>query len=607
LISVTLKFFLNLVLLFSFHQNQNMKKTFALFGGLLLLASCGNPAKEEQTEASVETQQVRPNILLLVGDDIAFGDLGAYGSEIPTPNMNRIADAGVRFSNFHASPVCSVTRSMLMTGCNNIEIGLGAFDYSFYPPTRGVSGYEGYMTKTAVAIPELLNDAGYEVYKSGKWHLGGEALGGNPPLEWGFTKEFGILSGGSNHWNDLAMTPDFSDPNGLNVKRKEEFTLNGEEFERPEGVYSGELYTNHMLDFIKEGEGNGKPWFAYMAFTTAHFPIQAPADLIDKHYEEYLALGYAGLKQSRYEKLKANGLITETATEPLFNDITHKWESLSQEDKEIQARVMATYAAMIEDQDRRTGEILDYLEETNQLDNTLIVYLTDNGPEGFEATHPKTGNPEMSKWIETQFDQSFEAIGTAESEHTIGVSWANAATGGLQWWKWFIGEGGIRVPMMIVPPGAFSEDYARAGEISNAVISVKDLPMTILDYAGIEHPGNQYKERAITAPSGITARPFLEGKSEIVRTDKEWYAFELFGNGYIMQGEYKAMKVRTGMFGDGKWHLYNVVTDPSEMKPLESEMPEMLESMKAQYIAYADKHSIMEVDEAWNPFKAASE
>ena len=578
---------------------MKMNKLPVLLIAAIFIVGCGQNTTTEETST-------KPNILLLVGDDIAFGDLSAYGSEIATPNMNSIADAGVRFSNFHASPVCSVTRSMLMTGSNNIEIGLGSFDYSFYPPTKGVSGYEGYLTKTAVTIAELLSDDGYEVYKSGKWHLGGEEIGGQGPLGWGFTKEFGILSGGSNHWNDLAMTPDFADPNGLNVKRKEHFTLNGEHFERPEGVYSGELYTNHMLNFMKEGEAEGKPWMAYMAFTTAHFPIQAPADMIDKHYQKYLDLGYAGLKKSRYESLKKNGLITETATEPAFNDITFKWESLSQKEKEIQAKVMATYAAMIEDQDNRTGQILDYLRESGQLDNTLIIYLTDNGPEGFEATHPKTGNPEMAKWIETQFDQSFEAIGSADSEHTIGVSWANAATGGLQWWKWFIGEGGIRVPMMIVPPGAFSEDYDRSGQISNAVISVKDLPMTILDYAGIEHPQTNYKGREIVKPSGVTARPFLEGKSDQVRTDSEWYAFELFGNGYIMQGEYKLMKVRKGMFGDGEWHLFNVVADPSEMRPLEATMPDKFKSMKALYADYAKKHNIIEVDEAWNPFKAAS-
>lgn len=573
----------------------------------VIITGCGPTSEKNATPEANNIEQKQPNILLLVGDDIGFGDLEAYGSEIPTPNMNRIADAGVRFTNFHASPVCSVTRAMLMTGCNNIEVGLGAFDYSFYPPTKGVAGYEGYLTRNTVTIAELLKDAGYDVYKSGKWHLGGEAAGGEGPLEWGFTKEFGILSGGSNHWNNYAMTPDFSDPNGLNVKREEHFTLNGAHYDRPNGVYSGELYTNQMLNFIKEGHAENKPWFAYMAFTTAHFPIQAPPELIDKYYEKYLELGFAGLKKSRYQSLKAKGLITETAIEPEFNEITHKWESLSEEEQKIQAKVMATYAAMIEDQDNRTGEILDYLKESGQLDNTLVIYVTDNGPEGFEATHPKTGNPEMAHWIETQFDQSFEAIGTANSEHTIGVSWANASTGGLQWWKWFIGEGGIRVPMMIVPPGAFSEKIDRSGYISNAVMSVKDLPMTILDYAGVSHPGTMYKDRKIVKPSGITARPFLESKSNIVRSEDQWYAFELFGNGYIMKGDYKLIRVRPGMFGDGEWHLYNVVADPSEMNPLDSKMPELFEEMHSLYANYAQENNIMEVDADWNPFKSASE
>lgn len=583
-----------------------MRKFLSLLLVVLFLSACNQPSENPSTEESVESESKKLNVLLLVGDDISFGDLGIFGSEIKTPNMDKLANAGVRFSNFHVSPVCSVTRSMLLTGCNNIEVGMGAFDYSVYPPTAGKPGYETYLTKNAVALPELFNDAGYEVYKSGKWHLGGEEAGGHPPLEWGFTREFGILSGGSNHWNDLAMTPDFTDPNGLNVKRKEPWTLNGEHYDRPDGVYSGELYTNQMLDFIKEGHENNKPWFAYMAFTTAHFPIQAPPELIDQYYEKYLELGYQGLKKSRYESLKKNGLISREAAEAPYNDITHNWEKLSQEKKQDQARIMATYAAMIHDQDRRTGEIIDYLKESGQLDNTLIVYLTDNGPEGFEPTHPKTGNPEMAQWIETHFDQSFEAIGSGESEHVIGTSWANAATGGLQWWKWFIGEGGIRVPMMIVPPGAMSEDYSRGGEISNAVVSVKDLPMTILEYAGLEHPGTKYKDRTTVAPSGISIKPYMDGDSDEVRTEDDWYAFELFGNCYVMQGQFKAIKVRPGMFGDGQWHLYNVVADPSETNPLEAGMPDKFQAMQTLYAAYAEEHNIIEVDEAWNPFKAAS-
>ncbi|QTN39832.1 arylsulfatase [Cryomorphaceae bacterium] len=581
-----------------------MKKLLALLVISSLVVGCGSPQESESQEAEAATPM---NVLLLVGDDIAFGDLGIYGSEINTPNFSRLAESGVRFTNFHASPVCSVTRSMLLTGCNNIEVGLGSFDYSFYPPSKGQPGYEGYLTDNALPITQLFKDAGYEVYKAGKWHLGGEAAGGYGPLHWGFTREFGILSGGSNHWNNLRMTPDFTDPDYMNKKFEEHWTLDGEHYDRPEGIYSGELYTNQMIDFIEEGREAGNPWFAYMAFTTAHFPIQAPPELIDKHYEFYLEKGYEGLKQFRYERLKENGLISTEADPSPENDLVKKWDELSEEEKRFQARVFATYAAEIEDQDNRIGQLLDYLSETGQLDNTMIVYISDNGPEGMEAENPHTGNAEFGQWIANNYDTSFEGIGTANSSNYIGTSWANAATGGLSWWKWFVGEGGVRVPMVIVPPGAFSSDYDRSGEMSNAVMSVKDLPMTILDYAGIDHPGSEYNGKTVAAPSGISARPYLEGTSDIVRSEDDWYAFELFGNAYLMKGNYKLMKVRPGMFGDGIWHLYNVVDDPSEQHPLEEELPERFHEMMALYTAYEAEHNLVAVDSEWNAFQAASE
>lgn len=577
-------------------------KKYALMLCLFSLIACSTAKKDEMAN-----QPVQPNVLLLIGDDISFADLGMYGSEIQTPNMDKLSEAGIRFSNFHASPVCSVTRSMLITGANNIEAGLATFDYSIYPPTEGHPGYEGYLTKNTVAISELFNDAGYNVYKSGKWHLGGEARGGEGPLGWGFTKEFGILSGGSNHWNNLAMTPDFADPDFMNKRRVEDWTLNGEPFDRPSGVYSGEIYTNYMLDFIKEGEEDGKPWFSWMAFTTAHFPVQGRPELVEKYYEQYLELGFDGLKEQRYKSLKVHGLISEQAEQAPENPLTLNWDDLSEDDKKYQARVMANYAAMIEDQDQRIGEIIAYLKESNQLDNTLIIYLTDNGAEGLEPTNPKTGNAVYQQWIEKNFSTELDSIGTANSINTIGTSWANATTGDLRFWKWFTGEGGIRVPMMILPPGALTEGYDKAGQISKAVVSVKDLPMTILDYAGLDHPGTEYKGRQVVEPSGISMRPFLEGETDIVRTEDQWYAFELFGNCYVMSGNYKASKVREGMFGDGKWHLYNVVDDPSESKPLEEQMPEKFEALKNTYFEYAKKHNIMDVDEMWSPFAAASD
>lgn len=580
-----------------------MKKLLSFFVVSALVCACSNGKQEEPNSPKEEKKM---NVLLLIGDDISFADLGMYGSEIQTPNMDKLAQAGVKFTNFHASPVCSVTRSMLMTGCNNIEAGLATFDYSVYPPTKGMKGYEGYLTKNVVAISELFNDAGYDVYKSGKWHLGGEAKGGEGPMGWGFTHEFGILAGGSNHWNNLAMTPNFADPDYMNKRRIEDWTLNGKPYDRPSGIYSGEIYTNQMLDFIKQGQKDGKPWFSWMAFTTAHFPVQGRPELVEKYYEQYLELGFEGLKHQRYESLKKHGLISHEASEAPRNELTMVWDELSEDEKKYQARVMANYAAMIEDQDQRIGDIIDYLKESNQLDNTLIIYLTDNGAEGLEPTNPKTGNAQFQQWIETNFSTEYDSIGTPNSINTIGTSWANATTGDLRFWKWFVGEGGIRVPMMVLPPGALTEKYARAGEVSNAVVSVKDLPMTILDYAGIEHPGTSYKGRDVVVPSGVTMRPFLEGKTDIVRTEDQWYAFELFGNCYVMSGDYKAIKVREGMFGDGQWHLYDVVNDPSESKPLEGENPELLAKLQTIYANYAKEHNIMDVDEAWSPFAAAS-
>lgn len=559
----------------------------------------------------------KPNIMLIIADDMAFGDIEPYGSEISTPVLGQIASKGIKLSNFHATPVCSVTRGELLTGNNNIEIGLATFDDAIYPKSYKKPGYEAYLTRTTVAISEILQDAGYNTYMSGKWHLGGDKVGGWGPWEWGFDRSFGILSGGSNHWNDRAMSPDVHNPKvqAMFAKgempgvRKEDWYLDGKPFDRPTGIYSNDIYTKNMLDFLREGKDSNKPWFAWMAYTTAHFPIQAPRGYIEHYYPQYLEMGYAGLKKSRYKHMKKIGLINPKAAQAPDNKITDAWDSLSDSEQKKQARIMATYAAMITDQDYHIGRLLDYLSSTGELDNTLVIYLSDNGPEGMDIYSKYTGNPTMVKWFNANFDNSLDAVGSMNTENMIGLGWANAATGDLQWWKWFIGEGGIRTPMMIVPPGGFSSDYKKSGDTSNVVVSVKDIPATILDYAGIEHPtksSKKYKNRKLVPPSGVTMKPFLEGKAKQVRTEEQWWAFELFGNAYVIQGNYKAIKVRPGMFGDGKWHLYDIVKDPAESSPLEPKHAERLSAMVSIYENYAKTHNIIEVDKDWSPFKAVS-
>ena len=553
-----------------------------------------------------DAETKRPNILLIVADDAGFGDFGFSGSISRTTNIDRLAKEGMAFTRFHASPVCSVTRGMLLTGNNPIEIGLGAFDYTQYPAAKGKPGYEAYLTRTTVTTAELLKDAGYRTYMVGKWHLGGTRHGGEGPHKWGFDHSYGIYTGGANHWNDGVFHVDGHDPAMMaEVKAgkipSEPYFEDGVQVKRPMGVFSDTLWTNKMIDYLEEARGATKPFFAYLAYTTPHAPIQAPDFLIDKYYQHYLNLGYEGLKRARFESQKTMGLIPKDARFPekTKNHLLRTWSQLSDSEKRKQARMMAAYSAMMESQDTQIGLLLNYLEETGRRQNTLIIYLSDNGPEGLDD-QGELSNPMMTDWIRTNFSQKFDDIGRGNSYGFIGTDFAYAATGGLQWWKWFIGEGGVRVPLIIVPPT--ESTFAHAGQKTSEFASVKDIPMTILDYAGVKHPQSEYKDRKIVAPSGVSMRGFLKGSVPRPRTEEQPLVFELFGNSYVVAGDFKAIRVRPGMYGDGKWHLYDIRRDPGETQPLEEAQPQRLKALVAIYEKFAKDKGLVPVADNWSPW-----
>jgi arylsulfatase len=557
--------------------------------------------------AETQTEAARPNILLLVGDDIGFGDLGISGSVTRTPNLDTLAKEGAFFTNFHVSPVCSVSRSMMLTGNDPVEIGLAAFDYAIYPPARGTPGYEAYLTRNTTTIAEILQDAGYRTYTVGKWHLGGPGHGGEGPEQWGFDRSYGIYTGGANHWNQGPFHINTRDPEVMaQVKRgeipQEPYHEDGKPVKRPIGIYSDDLWTSKLIQYLEEGRESGKPFFAYLAYTTAHVPLQAPGFLIDKYYEHYLKLGYEGLHRTRFESQKKLGIIPQDAPYPerKANPLLNAWSELDDEERRREARLMATYSAMMESQDYHIGLLLNYLRETGALDNTLIVYTTDNGPEGSDF-RGKLSSTAFTQWVRSTFSQEFDDIGRGNTLDLLGTNWAGTANGSLQWWKWFINEGGIRVPLLVVPPK--NTAFTRAGEMTNEYSYVKELPMTILDYAGVDHPRTEFKGRKLTPPSGVSLRPFLAGDESRPRSEEEWVVFELFGNAYVMAGDYKAIRVRPGMWGDGKWHLYDIKKDPGETRPLEAKQPERLRNMITIFERYAKEKGIVPVADDWNPWE----
>ena len=577
-----------------------MKNFLVLFFICMMLVPAG--------AAEAKTDSARPNILLIVGDDIGFGDLGISGSVTKTPNLDTLAKQGAFFTNFHVSPVCSVTRSMLLNGNDPIEVGLAAFDYTTYPPSVGKPGYEAHLTRNTATVAEILQDAGYNTYTVGKWHLGGSGHGGEGPDKWGFDRSYGLYTGAGNHWNQGAFHFDVNDPEIKAVLERgeipqEPYYENGQRVKRPLGIYSDDLWTSKLLEFIEMDRESGKPFFAYVAYTTAHTPIQAPDFLIGKYYEHYRELGYEGLQRARFESQKKLGLVPQDAPYPnrKSNPLLRAWSELGDEEKRREARLMAAYSAMMESQDHNIGKLLNYLQETGELDNTLIIYTSDNGPEGTGLRGELT-NPAFAQWVRSAYSQEIDDIGQGNTFDFIGTDWAGAANGSLQWWKWFIGEGGIRVPLLVLPPR--NAAFARRGEITDEYAYVKELPMTILDYAGVDHPRTEFKGRKLTPPSGVSLRPFLAGDESRPRTEKEWVVFELFGNAYVVAGDHKAMRMRTGMYGDGEWHLYDIKKDPGETRPPEADQPERLRKMIDIYERYAKEKGIVPVADDWSPWGA---
>ena len=541
-----------------------------------------------EQEIMVELEDTRPNILLIVLDDVGFSDLGFTASEISTPVMNSLANSEILMTNYHVSPTCSPTRAMLLTGVDNHQAGLGNMNEFLTDNQKGNSGYEGYLNYDVVTVSSLLYDADYHTYMTGKWHLSYGMSEKNiddrldqwqkyDPHERGFEETFSAALPG-NHFNEKGMSYGHT---GF-------YTQNGERVSLPDDFYSATSYTDYLIELIDRNHGDGKPIFMYLPFWTSHWPLHAPDEYIKK-YEGVYDKGWDEIRKERFETQKELGLIPQELELPTRLESVSSWGELTPEQQKFEAKKMQIYAAMTDVTDVNIGRVIDHLKDIGEYDNTLIFIFSDNGAESTDILHKVShGDDEelYQEWL-ANYDNSLENIGAESSNISLGLGWAQVGSTPLFREKGFLTEGGTRVPMIVKLPGD------SVSLKTNAFSTVMDITPTILDYANVEHPGNFYDGRDVHTMSGKSLKPLFEGETDRIYAEDEPIGMELFGNQSLYKGDWKALLLTTSPFKEIEWRLYNLNEDVRELNDLSSEYPEILEEMIKDYDDYAERVGVI--------------
>ncbi len=546
-----------------------MKHHLSAFG--LSLALCAATGA-----ALAQTATPRPNIVVLVADDWGFTDVGAFGSEIATPHIDELARRGVRFSNFHVAASCSPTRSMLLTGVDNHRNGVGNLREAMPRAHMGQPGYQGSLTPQVVTVASLLQDSGYRTYAAGKWNVGSEPY--NRPDQRGFDRSIVQGDTGSDNWDPQKRY--------LPHSARVDWFEDGKRASMPATFYSSEYFVDRAINYIDSGKGSGKPFFAYVAFQANHVPIQAPQNFIDKYKGRYDA-GWDVLRQQRRDKAASLGLIP--AGTPFTTMTTSKrWNELSAKDRRYQAREMEIYAAMADAMDFHVGRLVEHLKAIGEYERTVFVFLSDNGPEGSDYADAQI-------WLATQYTQDIDRLGGKGAYGIPGPGWASASAAPLDTFKFYAGEGGIRVPLIVAGvPGS------TANRIQNALTHVTDIVPTLLELAGVTHPGRSYKGQPVQPMAGHSLLPVLTGQADRVYPQDTPLGYELSGNAALFKGDLKLVR-NLPPVGDGQWHLFDLRTDPGETRDLRDTQPQVFAQMQADYAHYAREHGVLPMPDGYNP------
>lgn len=510
----------------------------------------------------------RPNILVILFDDVGFSGFGAYGGDERTPRIDALAKRGVILSRYYTSPFCGPTRAMLMTGMDSHQVGMGTLVETVTPAMRSAPGYSMRWNADQKTIGTMLSKAGYQTYVTGKWGIG--EIGANLPNKFGFDRSYVMDATGGGNYDAKPYLPG---------SHSVEWFEDGKPITLPEDYYSSRSLVDKMIEYVDAGDPK-RPFFGYLALQAAHMPIQVPTEYVDR-YNGVFDRGWDVMREERLRRAIDRGLVPPTTKLKSAPAVHRAWNALSAKDKALATREMQVNAGMMEAADYHIGRLLDHLQAKGQLDNTIVMVLSDNGAESGQSRINGPANLALDavKLIEG-FDTSYENLGQRRSVTAVGPEWASVLSSPFDLYKFYGSEGGLRVPFVIAGPG-----IATSG-IEHAPVHVADLVPTMLDAAGAQYDPAQFYGRSVL--------PMLKGTTETTYQDKESFAIEVSGNAGLYRGKWKITR-NTPPLGDGQWRLYDISVDPGETTDLSGANPELFKEMLAEYQTYAKKVGVLEL------------
>lgn len=518
----------------------------------------------------------RPNILLVLFDDVGFMDFGAYGSDTRTPTIDALAKKGVMLSRYHSSPFCGPSRAMLLTGMDNHQVGMGTLVETVTEEMRKRPGYSMLWTAGQKTIAGLLSDAGYQTYVTGKWGIG--EAGANLPNRFGFDRSYVMDATGGSNCDAKPYLPGYDDVGWFE---------DGKPVKLPADTYSSRTLVDKMIDYIDAG-ARDKPFFAFLSLQAVHIPVQAPKSYIDA-YNGVFDAGWDVMREARLQRAIKLGLVPPT-TKLAPSPKTHRaWKDLTPEQRAVAAREMQVNAGMMTAADEHIGRLLAHLKAAGKLENTIVVITSDNGAEA-AVTRFEGFQSLIVAGIEAieGFDTSPENMGQRNSLTAIGPEWASVSSAPFNLYKFYGSEGGLRVPLVAAGPGI------AASGIVHAPVHVADLVPTMLEAAGVAYDANAFY--------GRSALPVLAGQADRTRPADEGFGFEVSGNAALYRAHWKITRLSPPL-GDAAWRLYDLSTDPGETTDLSAKNPALFKSMLAEYRSYSEKVGVVELGPDDSAFK----